>query len=56
MPFSSVLPIYEAFAQRKGFVPNAVDLPGGAKGLWIGDPDAQDLILYFVGKVSKVPI
>ena len=47
MPFSSVLPVYEAFAPLKGFVPNAVDLPGGAKGLWIGDPDAQDLILFY---------
>ena len=54
MPFSSVLPIYEGFARRKGFAPNAVDLPEGAKGLWLGYPDAEHLILYFVGKVSEV--
>ena len=54
LPFSSVLPTYESFAQQKGFVPNAVTLPEGATGLWIGDPDAQDLVVFFVGKVSEV--
>lgn len=54
MPLNTALSSYDAFAKQKGFKPISIDLPGGARGFWIGDRDLQDVILYFVGEAFQI--
>lgn len=40
---------YAMIAKTKGVKPTSVELPEGAQGHWIGDPNAQYVMLYSHG-------
>ncbi|KAF2734486.1 alpha/beta-hydrolase [Polyplosphaeria fusca] len=49
---------YLNYAKQHGFVPESITLPSGTKAHWIGNKNAQKVILYFHGGgyvVSLVP-
>lgn len=44
---------YEAFAKRKGVTPETVNLPHDAKGHWIGDKNAKNVVIYYHSKLHQ---
>lgn len=41
--------VYPAFAKQSGFKPESVGMRGGLKGYWIGDPESEDVMIWFHG-------
>jgi alpha/beta hydrolase fold len=41
--------VYETFAKAKGFTPQTVTLNHGALGHWIGNKDAETILVYYHG-------
>lgn len=42
--------LYEQYARSARVKPETVDLGYGAKGHWIGDKDAQNVLIWYHGK------
>ncbi|KAK2591724.1 hypothetical protein QQS21_010578 [Conoideocrella luteorostrata] len=46
---------YKMQAKAEQFVPQVVELPHGAQGHWIGDPDAEHVLVWYHGGGFGVP-
>lgn len=46
---SQTTPTYLKFAKEAGFTPDSVTLPSGIQAHWIGDKNAQKVLLYCHG-------
>ena len=49
IPDSAAEAIYFAFCKQKSIGSALVDFPSGAKGFWIGNSSAEDVIVYIPG-------
>ncbi len=49
MPDSTAEAIYFAFCKQKSIDSAIVGFPSGAKGFWIGNSSAEDVIVYIPG-------
>ncbi|KAG6020684.1 hypothetical protein E4U40_005925 [Claviceps sp. LM458 group G5] len=47
LPPASV--VYQQQTKAFGFTPRVIDLPHGARGNWIGDPDAEHVLVWYHG-------
>ncbi|KAL6715469.1 hypothetical protein ACLMJK_006430 [Lecanora helva] len=48
--------VYSAFVKEKGVTPSHVELPSGTKAYWIGNKDADKVILWFHGGGYNLPV
>lgn len=44
--------VYEQYARTAGIKPQTVDLGNGAKGHWVGDKNAKNVLIWYHGKYS----
>lgn len=42
--------IYNRYARSARIAPDTVELPHGAKGHWVGNKDAKNVIIWYHGK------
>ena len=42
--------LYEKYARSMRLIPETVDLGNGAKGHWIGDKTAQNVLIWYHGE------
>ncbi|KAI1443132.1 Alpha/Beta hydrolase protein [Annulohypoxylon stygium] len=45
----STIEVYETFAKKQNFKPDTVELPDGSLGCWIGDKNADTVLVWFHG-------
>ncbi|KAL5333260.1 Alpha/Beta hydrolase protein [Aspergillus crustosus] len=51
----STLAGYEAYAKQNNIIPETVTLDHGATGLWIGNKDAKNVVIYYHGGGFALP-
>lgn len=42
--------VYEQYVRSKGIKPQSVNLMHGAKGHWVGDPNAENVLIWYHGR------
>ena len=56
LPESSAEVAYLAFCKQKSMEAAVLSFPRGAKGYWIGDSSAEDVIVYIPGMLSSMEL
>lgn len=55
LPPKSAHDAYEFLMQSKNITPQSMELPDGTSAVWIGNPDAEKVIIYFPGGGYCIP-